>query len=203
VSSGAHLHQFAPALEDEERPDARPAYRIGIPEITMPEAADGLGRENACGEEAIVIEGFIERAAPLVAEPMREGKREGAFGAGAKIVFEAGRKERAGGIEEKPLAVETPGGWESESALDDLAIEEDGAKFEAVGHAHDVAIAEEARLEMSGDVHGSYASQEIAMLGFVGAGAEMFDGGWNGAIFRDAGRKIEREITLREEYANG
>jgi hypothetical protein len=151
-------------------------------EVTLPEAADMIGREDARGAKAFGREGFIERSAPLVAEPTRKGKRECAFGTSAKFVFEAARKKWTRGIEEKPFPVETPGGWKSKRALDDPAVEEDRTKLEAVGHAHNVAIAEEARLEMGGDVHRSHSGQEIAMLRFAGAGAEMFDGGRNGAV---------------------
>src|SRR5690242_1470406 len=73
------MHEFAPALENKQTPDARPTHRILRPLEVIPNAIHVLRIEYPGPSKPIRRKCLLQYVAQIVCQPPFEGKRECPF----------------------------------------------------------------------------------------------------------------------------
>src|SRR5271170_7471157 len=91
-SSDSYLHRLAPGREDEDAPEPRPADRFRITKITLPQVIHRRRLQHTGRGEAVRREDGADGFAQVVAQPAREGKREGALGTVLQLREKSRRK---------------------------------------------------------------------------------------------------------------
>ncbi len=106
--------------------------------------------------------------AQFAGQPVGEWERESALRASGNFAVRVFGHHPAHGIEQQFLVLHSLRAGHGKDKFDELVIEEDGAKFEAVGHAHGVAIAQQARLEMRVNIEIGHFFEQVRAFRAIG-----------------------------------